>query len=120
MDTSKYTKKSIEKLNVELAKARAIFNNDEATKKQVEEVEKSLESALANLELAQDDNENNGNTDKDINEGNSGNNSTNTSNNGNGSHNSKLPKTGGISSVAVGAIALLITGAGAVLTRKKL
>ena len=120
MDTSKYTKKSIEKLNVELAKARAIFNNDEATEKQVEEVEKSLESALANLELAQDDNENNGNTDKDINEGNSGNNSTNTSNNGNGSHNSKLPKTGGTSSVAVGAIALLITGAGAVLTRKKL
>ena len=120
IDTSKYTKKSIEKLNVELAKARAIFNNDEATEKQVEEVEKSLESALANLELAQDDNENNGNTDKDINEGNSGNNSTNTSNNGNGSHNSKLPKTGGVSSVAVGAIALLITGAGAVLTRKKL
>lgn len=120
IDTSKYTKKSIEKLNVELAKARAIFNNDEATEKQVDEVEKSLELALVNLELAQGDNGNNGNTDKEINEENSSNNSTNTSNSGNGSHNSKLPKTGGVSSVAVGVIALLITGAGAVLTRKKL
>ena len=138
IDTSKYTKKSIEKLNLELAKARAIFNNDEATQKQVDEAEKSLELALANLELAQGDTGNNGNNDKENNdkennndntssnsndkeiaEGTSINNSTNISNIGKGSYNSKLPSTGGTSSVAVGAIALLITGVGAVLRRKK-
>ena len=129
IDTSKYTKKSVEKLNTELAKARATFNNDEATEKQVEEVEKSLKSALDNLELAQggtgnsgnadkeNNNTNNGDTNKEIAKGNSKQNSNNTSSTVKG--NSKLPSTGGTSSVAVGAIALLITGVGTVLRRKK-
>ena len=140
IDISKYTEESIAKLNSELVKARAIFNNEEATENQIEEAQKGLELAMANLEeIAQAGTGNKGNTDKENNNNtNNGDNNVNNydsnkeiakgdsqgttskaSNTGKGSTNGKLPSTGGTSSVALGAMALLIAGVGIVLRKKK-
>lgn len=114
IDTSKYTEESISSLNVELDKVRDIFNNEEATEKEVEEAEKALELAIANLEeIAQANTENNNTTE-------SKNDTSNSSGTNSGKGNSsKLPSTGGTSSVAVGTLGLLMAGIGSFLKRKK-
>lgn len=148
IDVSKYTVESIKGLNKELAKVKAIFDNEEATKEEVENAEKNLGIALANLEPVQD-NTNSSNTGTGNGEttenggsnngsGDTRNDSTGTditsdekeiakaetNNNNNtttntGKGNTKLPSTGGTSSAAVGTIALAMTSIGVVLRRKK-
>ena len=124
IDTSKYTKKSVNELNKQLKNAKKALDNKEATQEEVDEASNGLELALGNLELAQgndNNNENNGNN------GNNGNNNNN-SNNGNGTTNNEnsgttgkgnLPETGGTSTFALVAIATLLLGAGSVLRRRK-
>ena len=132
IDTSKYTKASVYRFNSHVSNAKAILNNEEATQKQVDEAQKGLELAVSNLELVESNNGNGGSSDKennninDINkeivkddiQQNPSNISNSTSGIGKVNANSKLPSTGGVSSVAIGSIALLMTGVGAALRRK--
>ena len=93
-------------LNEKLKEAKDVLNNKKASQDEVNKVVKELEVALDNLKLVQnDDNTENGGSGSD------------SSGNGNDSNN--LPNTGGTSSMAVGVIALLISGVGVVLRRKK-
>ena len=106
IDASKYIKESVDVLNEKLKEAKDVLNNKKASQDEVNKVVKELEVALDNLKLVQnDDNTENGGSGSD------------SSGNGNDSNN--LPNTGGTSSMAVGVIALLISGVGVVLRRKK-
>ncbi|WP_291651409.1 discoidin domain-containing protein [Clostridium sp.] len=103
IDISKYTKKSVDVLNDKLKEAKDVLSNEKANQDDVDKAVKELELALDNLELIEvDDN-------KDDESGSTGN-----DNNSN-----RLPSTGGTSSMAVGVIALIITGTGVVLRRKR-
>ena len=116
IDISKYTKESVNALNKKLKEVKSVLDNEEATQVEVDEASKGLELALGSLELAQGNNNNNngstGNGTAD--NGDAGSNSA-----GKGNNSNNLPNTGGASSMAFGVIALLITGAGVVLRRKK-
>ena len=130
IDTSKYTKKSVNALNKQLKKAKKALDNKEATQVEVDEASKGLELALGGLELAEGNNNNN-NGNNGNNNGNNGNNNSgnnNSSNNGNGTTNNgnsgtsgkgNLPATGGTSRFALVGIATLLLGAGSVLRRRK-
>ena len=124
IDTSKYTKKSVNALNKQLKEAKKVLDNKEVTQEEVDEVSEGLELALGNLELAQGNNDNGNNNNNNNNNGSSGNGTDDngdagSNSTGKGNDSSNLPSTGGTSSMAVGVIALLITGAGVVLRRKK-
>ena len=132
IDTSKYTKKSVNALNKQLKKAKKALDNKEATQVEVDEASKGLELALDGLELVEGNNNNNngnnGNNNNGNNGNNSGNNGNNSSNNGNGTTNNgnsdtagkgKLPATGGTSTFALVGVATLLLGAGSVLRRRK-
>ncbi|MGG7212923.1 discoidin domain-containing protein [Clostridium nigeriense] len=124
IDTAKYTKESVDAFNKKLKECKDILNNEKATQEEVDKAIKELELALNNLELLKDNdntgNDNNGNNNGNGNAGN-GNAIDNASNNstGKGNGSNKLPSTGGTSSMAVGVMALIMTGVGIVLRRKR-
>ncbi|MGG7144186.1 discoidin domain-containing protein [Clostridium nigeriense] len=133
IDTTKYTKESVDAFNEKLKECKDILNNEKATQEEVDKAIKELELALNNLELLKDNdntgndngNSNNGNNNNGNNNGNgnagNGNANDNASNNstGKGNDSNKLPSTGGTSSMAVGVMALIMTGVGIVIRRKR-
>ena len=113
IDSKKYTKESIKNLNNALELAKSIFNNEDATEKEVRSAENSLEDALKNLVAVNDGNANNN--------GNNGsnNNSGTNSNNKPGKGNNKLPQTGGVPATAVGLLGSIFATAGIVIFKKR-
>lgn len=104
IDLSKYTRASVYRLNSHVANVKAVLKNEEATQEEVNKAAEGLELALASLEEKQVNND-------------SSNNSENKDDNK--KDDNKLPSTGGTSSAALTVIALLMTGAGVVLRRKR-
>ena len=49
IDLSKYTEESVNELKTQLTKANEVFVNEEATQEEINEVTKSLDTALNNL-----------------------------------------------------------------------
>ncbi|MGN1029592.1 MAG: LPXTG cell wall anchor domain-containing protein, partial [Bacilli bacterium] len=136
IDVSKYTEVSIAILNEKVQELKSILNDKEATQEVVNEASKALEKVLDNLELVKaDDNETTSTpgdtetkpatpkptvppTSNAIDLANStitiaGNNKVKED------KASKLPNTGGTSAIGVILSALMITGAGVFLRRKK-
>lgn len=110
IDTSKYTKESVDELNKKIKEAIKVLDNKEATQQEVDEALKGLELALGSLELAQGNNNNNsGNTDND-----------NTNNDSSDNNvNDNLPATGDSSTFALVVSAALLLGSGFVLKKRK-
>lgn len=121
IDTSNYTKESINIFNDKLKEGKDVLNNEKATQEEVDEAAKKLQFALDNLELIKDDQDTGNNGSENNSNGNNGSeNNVNENDNGGKDNNSdNLPSTGGTSSVTVGVIALMITGTGIVLRRKR-
>ncbi|MDZ5035132.1 LPXTG cell wall anchor domain-containing protein, partial [Clostridium perfringens] len=115
LDLSKYTKESANKVSLELANVRSVFNNEEATQKEVDEAANGLELALANLEIAQGNSENIGNNGTD--NGASGNNGNN--NTGKGNNENNLPSTGGTPASLMTLLGTLTTALGISIMRKR-
>lgn len=143
LDGNKYTKNSWSVFARALKVANEVSENENATKDEVSNSEKSLELALANLELAQGNgsgDSNNGNTGGNGNTGNNGNNGATDNNSanteiskeiasadtsgstsgrkGNSSAN-KLPSTGGTSAAAVGLFGAITSLVGALIMKRK-
>ncbi|MDU2155570.1 discoidin domain-containing protein [Clostridium sp.] len=121
INTSNYTKESINIFNDKLKEGKDVLNNEKATQEEVDEAVKKLQFALDNLELIKDDQDTGNNGSENNSNGNNGSeNNVNENDNGGKDNNSdNLPSTGGTSSVTVGVIALMITGTGIVLRRKR-
>ncbi len=100
MDLSKYTKESINNLNIQLEKAKEILANNDATEADIAEVIKNVEKAKSDLVILSNNASNQG---------------SNTGNN-----NSKLPSTGAVvSSFAIIALALGAIILGIFIMKKK-
>lgn len=121
LDSSKYTSETWAVLEAELANAKNILANEEATSEDVDNAEKALRTAFDGL-LANATDDNNGS-------GNNGNNGN--SGNGNGNkpsekpqkpgkpgNDSSLPKTGGASSALAVVFGGILAAGGALLGRK--
>ena len=108
LDSSKYTKESWSVLERKLKVAKDVLADENSTEKEISEAAKGLEDAIDGLVIADagSNNSNNG-------ESNSG--SSNNNNSGNGN---SLPKTGGVSSVAMSLLGLVTVGIGSFLRRK--
>ena len=106
---------------MKLKEGKDVLNNEKATQEEVDEAAKKLQFALDNLELIKDDQDTGNNGSENNSNGNNGSeNNVNENDNGGKDNNSdNLPSTGGTSSVTVGVIALMITGTGIVLRRKR-
>ncbi|GAA0086736.1 hypothetical protein UT300007_31770 [Clostridium sp. CTA-7] len=115
IDTSKYTKETVNALNAKLKEVKAVLANEEATQKEVDEAENGLELALANLEIAQGNSENTGNNGAD--NGASGNNGNNNTGKGNNANN--LPSTGGTPASLMTLLGTLTTALGISIMRKR-
>ena len=109
LDSSKYTKASWKVVDDAIKAAKAVFENEEATKEQIKEAEKEVETAISNLK----DKEN-----SII--GNSSNNNvaSNSSTNNSSVGNTNLPKTGGAPAVSVGLFGAIVAFFGGILTKK--
>ncbi|TGY43352.1 LPXTG cell wall anchor domain-containing protein [Clostridium sartagoforme] len=142
LDSSKYTKSSWKALGGAVKSAKSVFKNEEATKVQIEEAEKGIEIAIANLEpkeiassgnngIGEDndngsgtgDNNNNGSGNGSNNGNNSGETGSNNGNKGSGTgslgHNQKLPNTGGVPSAAIGLFGTVLALVGGFFVKKK-
>ena len=108
IDLSKYTKESVNNLNLALATASEILANDGATQKEIDKAVSNLEIAKANL--VANSNGSNNNTNKPNSNGDKG--SSNLTN--------SLPKTGAVvSSTIIIILAVVVVGAGVVIMKKK-
>lgn len=132
IDASLYSKESIEKLNEQLAKAKEILSDEEATQESVDSVEESLRAAIDGLEKVDED-KNDGTVDKDDtdnetddkndtdNETEDKNNTGNGQNinkpNGDKGNESDSTKTGDTS--ALGMLGMALLGSGFVLFKRK-
>ena len=116
LDSSKYTKESWSVLERKLKVAKDVLADENSTEKEISEAAKGLEDAIDGLVIADAGNNNSNNG-----ESNSGssNNNGNYNTNNLGKDNSKLPKTGGSSSVVVSLLGLVTVGIGSFLRRKK-
>ena len=116
LDSSKYTKESWSILERKLKVAKDVLADENSTEKEISEAAKGLEDAIDGLVIADAGNNNSNNG-----ESNSGssNNNGNYNTNNSGKDNSKLPKTGGSSSVVVSLLGLVTVGIGSFLRRKK-
>ncbi|MEN8077752.1 discoidin domain-containing protein [Clostridioides difficile] len=117
IDLSKYTKESVNKLNLALATASEVLANDEATQKEIDKAVSELEIAKANLVA-------NSNESNNSNGSNNSNNNTNKPNSngdkGNSNLTNSLPKTGAVvSSTIIIILAIVAVGAGVVMMKKK-
>ena len=108
LDSSKYTKESWSVLEMKLKVAKDVLADENSTEKEISEAAKGLEDAIDGLVIADAGNNNSNNG-----ESNSG--SSNNNNSGNGN---SLPKTGGVSSVAMSLLGLVTVGIGSFLRRK--
>ncbi|MDU2489926.1 MAG: beta-N-acetylglucosaminidase domain-containing protein [Clostridium celatum] len=108
LDSSKYTKESWSVLERKLKVAKDVLADENSTEKEISEAAKGLEDAIDGLIIADAGNNNSNNG-----ESNSG--SSNNNNSGNGN---SLPKTGGVSSVAMSLLGLVTVGIGSFLRRK--
>ena len=108
LDSSKYTKESWSVLERKLKVAKDVLADENSTEKEISEAAKGLEDAIDGLVIADAGNNNSNNG-----ESNSG--SSNNNNSGNGN---SLPKTGGVSSVAMSLLGLVTVGIGSFLRRK--
>ena len=115
LDSSKYTKESWSVLERKLKVAKDVLADENSTEKEISEAAKGLEDAIDGLVIADAGNNNSNNG-----ESNSGssNNNGNYNTNNSGKDNSKLPKTGGSSSVVVSLLGLVTVGIGSFLRRK--
>ena len=115
LDSSKYTKESWSVLERKLKVAKDVLADENSTEKEISEAAKGLEDAIDGLVIADAGNNNSNNG-----ESNSGssNNNGNYNTNNSGKDNSKLPKTGGASSVVVSLLGLVTVGIGSFLRRK--
>ena len=123
IDTSKYTKASVNKVNLHLANVKSVLKNEEATQKEVDEAAKGLEIALSSLEVKQDDNGNGNNNGGNGNENNNGG-TGNGSSNGNTSNNEllgkgSLPATGGTAPISIATVSVISLILGSVLLKKR-
>ncbi|WP_370831902.1 beta-N-acetylglucosaminidase domain-containing protein [Clostridium sp.] len=114
LDSSKYTKESWSVLERKLKVAKDVLADENSTEKEISEAAKGLEDAIDGLVIADAGNNNSNNGES--NSGSSSNNGNSNNNSGNG--NSKLPKTGGVSSVAMSLLGLVTVGVGNFLRRK--
>jgi LPXTG-motif cell wall-anchored protein len=135
IDLSKYTKESANKVSLELANVRSVFNNEEASQSEVDEAANGLKLALEGLIASNGNggntnNEGNGNNNGNGNGNNNGNNNGNGNgnNNGNGHGNNnnnnsnnggKLPSTGGTPASAMALLGTLTTAVGISIMRKR-
>lgn len=121
LDSSKYTSETWAVLEAELANAKNILANEEATSEDVDNAEKALRTAFDGL-LANATDDNNGS-------GNNGNNGNSGNGNGNNpsekpqkpgkpGNDSSLPKTGGASSALAVVFGGILAAGGALLGRK--
>lgn len=121
LDSSKYTSETWAVLEAELANAKNILANEEATSEDVDNAEKALRTAFDGL-LANATDDNNGS-------GNNGNNGNSANGNGNKpsekpqkpgkpGNDSSLPKTGGASSALAVVFGGILAAGGALLGRK--
>ena len=121
LDSSKYTSETWAVLEAELANAKNILANEEATSEDVDNAEKALRTAFDGL-LANATDDNNGS-------GNNGNNGNSANGNGNNpsekpqkpgkpGNDSSLPKTGGASSALAVVFGGILAAGGALLGRK--
>ncbi|MDU5263151.1 MAG: hyaluronoglucosaminidase, partial [Clostridium celatum] len=99
LDSSKYTKESWSVLERKLKVAKDVLADENSTEKEISEAAKGLEDAIDGLIIADAGNNNSNNGES--NSGSSSNNNGNSNSNNSGNSNSKLPKTGGASSVAM-------------------
>ncbi|MGN0026533.1 MAG: LPXTG cell wall anchor domain-containing protein, partial [Clostridium sp.] len=111
IDTSKYTKESINILNLSLANAKAILMNDEATQEEVDKATLEISSAIDNLVEINNDKID----DDDKTDGKAGNNKNNS---GKG-NTDNLPNTGAVIGGLSSMVAIALTTIGAVLFKKK-
>lgn len=113
IDTSKYTRASVNRFNENLDNAKAVLSNEDATEEDVKEAAQGLELALASLELAQAGTENNDVSDSKDNNNKGNTNSTNN-NSEKGNSNSKLPSTGSPVApfvIMLGSLGVIVLGA---------
>ena len=116
LDSSKYTKESWSVLERKLKVAKDVLADENSTEKEISEAAKGLEDAIDGLIIADAGNNNSNNGES--NSGSSSNNNGNSNSNNSGNSNSKLPKTGGASSVAMSLLGLVTVGVGSFLRRK--
>ena len=118
IDTSRYTKESVNAFNTKLKEAKVVLSNEDAIQEEINKASEGLELAIGNLELAQGNgNGSNGNEDGNgnVEKGDAGNSDNNSGNNSN-----KLPSTGGSSSATVGLFGVIVSLIGVfVLKRRK-
>ncbi|GAA0086735.1 hypothetical protein UT300007_31760 [Clostridium sp. CTA-7] len=135
IDLSKYTKESANKVSLELANVRSVFNNEEASQSEVDEAANGLKLALEGLIASNGNggntnNEGNGNNNGNGNGNNNGNNNGNGNgnNNGNGHRNNnnnnsnnggKLPSTGGTPASAMALLGTLTSLLGVSIMKKR-
>lgn len=132
IDVSKYTKESVNKLNEKLAEVKSVLDNKEATQEEVDKASDELELALAGLELAKGNNNenagnngtNNGSTgDDNTNDENTGGNSDNSNNSGGdntGKGDSNLPATGEVvSSTQIILLAVVLIAGGIFIMKQR-
>lgn len=114
MDLSKYTKESVNNLNVALAKASEVLANDKATQKEIDKAASELEVAKANLVTKSNGtNSSNGNTNNQSSNGDKG-------DKGDTNLSSTLPKTGAIiSSTIILVLAGVVIVVGIVMMKKR-
>ena len=118
INRDKYTEDSLKELDKSIKLAKEVFNDEDATEKEVEEAEKAIEVALSGLVEKDNNNNNNGNGSGNNNNGNNSGNGS-TSGNNNSNSNGKLPSTGGANAAAVGLFGAISAMAGAFLTKRK-
>lgn len=124
LDSSKYTSETWAVLEAELANAKNILANEEATSEDVDNAEKALRTAFDGLLAnATDDNNGSGNNGNNGNNGNSGNGNGNKPSEkpqkpGKPGNDSSLPKTGGASSALAVVFGGILAAGGALLGRK--
>ena len=116
LDSNKYTKESWSVLERKLKVAKDVLADENSTEKEISEAAKGLEDAIDGLIIADAGNNNSNNGES--NSGSSSNNNGNSNSNNSGNSNSKLPKTGGASSVAMSLLGLVTVGVGSFLRRK--
>ena len=130
LNKENYTEETWEKVESALKKAKVVMANENATEKEITQVENELEVAMEGL-IASNSENNNNNSNSGNNNGitnNNGNNNGTTTNDGNVGSNTNnnsnnatnLPKTGAATSVAtVLALGSLLVGCGASMIKKK-
>lgn len=120
LNKENYTEETWEKVESALKKAKVVMANENATEKEITQVENELEVAMEGLISSNSENNNN-NSNSGNNNGitnNDGNVGSNTNNNSNSATN--LPKTGTATSVVtVLALGSLLVGCGASMIKKK-